>query len=67
MHTSVSCDCTYTLAAGGVVRKLKHLTTAIRMDYHDFMNTVEETLFYAAQQAEASLHDYEPVTLIVSD
>ena len=67
MYTSVIGDCICTLTAGGVVRKLKHLTTAIRMDYHEFMNTVEETLFYAAQQAEASLHDYEPVTLIVSD
>ena len=59
---------TYTrsLYVGGVVRKLKHLTTAIRLDYHDFMNTVEQTLFYAAQQAEASLHDYEPKTLLVS-
>ena len=49
-----------------MVNKLKHLTTAIRLDYYEFMNNVDETMFYAAQQAETALEDYQPVTLLVS-
>ena len=51
--------------SGGVVKKLKHLTMAIRLDYHEFINSVEQTLFYAAQQAEASLENYHPPTVLV--
>ena len=56
-------DCT--IFSGGVVKKLKHLTTSIRLDYHEFINSVEQTLFYAAQQAEASLDNYHPPTVLV--
>lgn len=51
---------------GGIVRHLKHLTTAIRLDYHQFINDVEQTIFYAAQQVEAQLSDYHPPTVLVS-
>jgi hypothetical protein len=36
------------------------------LDYHEFINSVEQTLFYAAQQAEASLENYHPPTVLVS-
>ncbi len=32
------------------MRRLKHLTTSLKMEYHDFMADVELTTFYAHQQ-----------------
>ena len=58
-------DWLYIIFSGGAVKKLKHLTTAIRLDYHEFINSVEQTLFYAAQQVEASLDNYYPPTVLV--
>ena len=49
-----------------MVHKLKHLTPSIRLDYYQLMNDIERTQFYAAQQMEAGLPDYQPLKLVVS-
>jgi len=49
-----------------IVRKLKHLTSTIRLDYYRFMDDIERIQFFTAQQKEAGLRNYTPQTLVVN-
>ena len=53
------------LSPDDVVRRLKHLTTSIRLDYYQLMDDIEKTQFYAAQQVEAGLQNYQPQRVVV--
>ncbi len=51
----------------GALGHLKHLTSALRLDYCKFMSDYDQTVYYAAQQEESSIFDYTPQTLLVCD
>lgn len=50
---------------GEAVRHLHNLTSAIRLDYFEFLSDYDQTFFYAAQQIEAGLKDYSPQIVLV--
>ncbi len=48
-----------------ILHKLKHLTASIRLDYYQMMDDIDRVKFFAAQQMEAGLRNYQPQKVVV--